>query len=49
MAAEMKRIMYSCPQSKKEFCAVEADRVKKSRSRALEAVEARRNAARIGS
>lgn len=49
VVAEVKRIMDSCPQSKKEFCAVEADRARESRTRGYDAVEARRSAAKIGS
>jgi hypothetical protein len=46
--SEVKRVMDSCPQSKREFCAIEADRVKEAKKAALESVEAKKASARIG-
>jgi hypothetical protein len=45
---EIKRVMDSCPQSKREFCAVEADRVKGSKQAALDSVDQKKAGARIG-
>jgi hypothetical protein len=46
--SEIKRIMEGCPQSKREFCTIEADRVKQARDEALAALDAKRAGARIG-
>lgn len=45
--AEVKRVMDSCPQSKREFCTIEADRVKQAKAAALDSVEAKKASARI--
>lgn len=46
--AELKRVMDGCPQSKREFCTIEADRVKVARQSALDSIEQKKANARIG-
>jgi hypothetical protein len=46
--AEVKRVMDSCPQSKREFCAIEVDGVKEARQSALDSIEQKKASARIG-
>ncbi len=46
--AEVKRVMDGCPQSKREFCTIEADRVKAARQSALDSIEQKKTSARIG-
>ena len=45
---EVQRVMNSCPQSKREFCAIEADRVKAAKQAAIASVDQKKIAARIG-
>jgi hypothetical protein len=46
--AEIKRITDGCSQSKREFCAIEADRLKAAKEQAIASIAARRAAARVG-
>jgi hypothetical protein len=46
--AEVKRVMDSCPQSKREFCTIEANGVKEARQSALESIEQKKASARVG-
>jgi hypothetical protein len=46
--AELKRVMEGCPQSKREFCAIEADGVREARQSALESIELKKMGARVG-
>jgi hypothetical protein len=45
---EARRIMDTCPQSKREFCAIEADRVKDAKAAALASVDQKKAGAGIG-
>jgi hypothetical protein len=45
---EVKRVMDGCPQSKREFCTIEADRVKAAKQSALASIEQKKASARIG-
>lgn len=46
--AELKRIADTCPQSKREFCAIETDRVKEAKQHAVASIDAKQAAATIG-
>ena len=46
--AEVKRVMDGCPQSKREFCTIEADGVREAKQSALESIEQRKASARVG-
>jgi len=46
--AEVKRVMDGCAQSKREFCTIEADRVKSAKQSALESIDQKKANVRIG-
>lgn len=46
--AELKRVMDGCPQSKREFCTIEADGVKEAKQNALDSIEQKKANAQVG-